>query len=319
MRLLPCAAAALVLLAHAASAQVPLLGSEGVVVVGGYTGPGDIVSGATAWYGLRAYSRAIVTAGTQALVNLRRLSDSHTCDIIVSATGGLGNTNNCSTSGDDGTAVATWLSGTSGYATELYDQTGNGNNATQSTTAYQPQLLLSGCSSDSLPCLNFPTHAGNQNLAATITAVSQPYSMSHVSVRASFSSAVYGVVDTYTGAAGSNCDYSNAGNEARIVQSESFTAAETDGDWNAIQCVFYDAGSATTLNVNGTATTGSAGTGATSTSLMLGNQPSAAPTGERELTGSLAEAGLWPVAFSSAQQTKLCHNQYLYWGTSTSC
>lgn len=54
-----------------------------------YTGPGDVVSGATAWYGLRAYNAAYATAKSKA-VNLRRASDNATCDFDVATTGALG-------------------------------------------------------------------------------------------------------------------------------------------------------------------------------------------------------------------------------------
>ena len=54
----------------------------------GYTGPGDIVSGAVAWYGLRAYSSA-QTGGTTKSVNVRRASDNTTQDIVILASGAL--------------------------------------------------------------------------------------------------------------------------------------------------------------------------------------------------------------------------------------
>lgn len=53
-----------------------------------YTGPGDIVSGATAWYGLRAYNAAYATAGSNA-INVRRASDNTTSNIAVLSTGAL--------------------------------------------------------------------------------------------------------------------------------------------------------------------------------------------------------------------------------------
>ena len=70
----------LLALCSAASAQWFPMASGPTGAAPAYTGPGDIVASATAWYGLRAYNAAIVTTGTQALVNLRRSSDNHTCD-----------------------------------------------------------------------------------------------------------------------------------------------------------------------------------------------------------------------------------------------
>lgn len=110
---------------------------------GGYTGPGDVAT-FTFWGGLRAYSAAVATAGTQAAVNVRRASDSHTCDILVNASGLLGNTANCSTGGDNAQAVASFIAATTGLVVTVYDQTGSGVSCTQATTSKQPQLLLSG-------------------------------------------------------------------------------------------------------------------------------------------------------------------------------
>ena len=57
-----------------------------------YTGPGDIVASATAWYGLRAYSAAVAATGaSQHVVDLRRASDNATCtaNLDASSTGTL--------------------------------------------------------------------------------------------------------------------------------------------------------------------------------------------------------------------------------------
>ena len=54
--------------------------------VSGYTGPGDIVSGATAWYGLRAYNAAYATGSNNA-VNYRRASDNATQNGVILASG----------------------------------------------------------------------------------------------------------------------------------------------------------------------------------------------------------------------------------------
>ncbi len=53
-----------------------------------YTGPGDVVSGATAWYGLRAYNAAYAT-GSNKSINVRRASDNTTQDINILSSGAL--------------------------------------------------------------------------------------------------------------------------------------------------------------------------------------------------------------------------------------
>lgn len=52
-----------------------------------FVGPGDVVSGATAWYGLRGYSAAYAATGTGKSVNIRRASNNDTQDIFILTTG----------------------------------------------------------------------------------------------------------------------------------------------------------------------------------------------------------------------------------------
>jgi hypothetical protein len=56
---------------------------------GGYQGPGDVLSGAAFWYGLRGYSCAYAGPGTNKAVNIRRASDSNTTDVVILANGSL--------------------------------------------------------------------------------------------------------------------------------------------------------------------------------------------------------------------------------------
>lgn len=64
--------------------------SPGVTISGtSYSGPGDVISTWSAWGGLRAYTNAIKTAGTQHLIALQ--NGGVFCDFLVStATGGVG-------------------------------------------------------------------------------------------------------------------------------------------------------------------------------------------------------------------------------------
>ena len=80
------------LLGPCANAQISLTGAGagGSVISGGttYIGPGDVVSGATAWYGLRGYNAAFAT-GSKAAINVRRATDNTTSDINILANGNL--------------------------------------------------------------------------------------------------------------------------------------------------------------------------------------------------------------------------------------
>ncbi len=74
----------------------------------GYQGAGDVASSWQTWFGLRAFSSAVAVTGTTVALNIKRLSDNHTCDVLIATTGGLGNTTNCSTGTDNGQAVSSF-------------------------------------------------------------------------------------------------------------------------------------------------------------------------------------------------------------------
>lgn len=71
-----------------------------------YTGPGDIVASATAWYGLRGYNGAYAT-GSNKSINVRRASDNTTQDINILSTGALDITTANTFAGTDATASCT--------------------------------------------------------------------------------------------------------------------------------------------------------------------------------------------------------------------
>lgn len=82
-----------------------------------------------------AYSfRLMRAAYTGPLIRLRRSSDNVESDFSPTANGFL-----------DSAAIITWAgSGNSAYCTTIYDQTGNGYHATQTTNADQPDVVSAG-------------------------------------------------------------------------------------------------------------------------------------------------------------------------------
>ena len=95
---------------------------------GGFTGLLDTYSGAAAAYSLRQLSS---TYSGDAIV-VRRASDNTTQSI--------GFVNNEL----DTTSLESFCSGTDGFVTTWYDQSGNGNNATQTTAGSQPKIVSAG-------------------------------------------------------------------------------------------------------------------------------------------------------------------------------
>jgi hypothetical protein len=91
---------------------------------GGFIGLLDEYSGAAAAYSLRKLSSTY----SGDAIEVRRSSDNATQDIGF-------------TSGElDTTTLSTFCSGTDGFVTTWYDQSGNGNDATQTTAANQPKI-----------------------------------------------------------------------------------------------------------------------------------------------------------------------------------
>lgn len=88
----------------------------------------DTYTGAAAAYSLRL----LRSAYTGDAIEVRRASDNTTQDI--------GFVNNEL----DTTSLESFCSGTNGFVTTWYDQSGNGNDATQGTDANQPQIVSSG-------------------------------------------------------------------------------------------------------------------------------------------------------------------------------
>jgi hypothetical protein len=71
------------------------------------------------------------------IVNIRRASDSSSCDFYSDSNGILGMGQLAT-----GITAVEWLTGTTGYITKWYDQSGKGNHATQSTTGSQPSINI---------------------------------------------------------------------------------------------------------------------------------------------------------------------------------
>src|SRR5215475_13389161 len=131
-----------------------------------YNGPGDVVSGANNWWGLRAYNAAAI--GNNA-IRLRRDSDNAEQNIATVSGGGL-----------DSSAITTFKGAANLFVVKLYDQTASANDLTQSTAANQPQFLLSVLGS--LPGIFF-VRASSLYLVGSVHSLSQPYTTSTVTQR----------------------------------------------------------------------------------------------------------------------------------------
>jgi hypothetical protein len=120
-----------------------ILSTHGIVgsQIGQFTGLLDTYSGGAAAYSLRK-----LRAGyTGSAIRVRRASDNTEQNI--------GFVNNVL----DTASLTSFCSGTDGFVTTWYDQSGNGRNATQTTAANQPQIVSGGSVilENAKPCVNF--------------------------------------------------------------------------------------------------------------------------------------------------------------------
>lgn len=163
-------ALALALVSVPASAQGPLGGFPlaGFFPLTTYVGPGDVIPGATAWYGLRGYSSGIAGTGNVPAITVRRASNNALANIVILTTGALDIATANGFAGTDavctGTAAAsTTISFTGCTSTPT---AGDTLTSTGGTGAFTQPVYIASCGS-------FTGGAGSctLNTAQTVTGV----------------------------------------------------------------------------------------------------------------------------------------------------
>lgn len=286
--LLTCAALAQV-------GQIPAWPPTKFVTSGGaYAGPGDIVSGAVAFFSCRAYSAAKV--GTKAY-RIVRASDSTQTDINSLASG------LCDTS-----TPTTFCNATTCTVVTWYDQSGAnacaGSTACDVTQAVVAQQLpWSGAFLNGWPCMGenvAPSNIGlysaaNLTLAAPATLVAL--------VNFAVSTNIERVI-TVGNASGTASRIAHATtNSANVNFGTALAATETDGSPHAFIGVGNGASSA--LVVDGSATTGNAGSQSVTSFVGVFNDQNSSP-----MQGFVCEAGIWPSAFNATQYGNMNTNMH---------
>jgi hypothetical protein len=165
--------------------------------------------------------RLLRTAYTGSAIRVRRSSDNTEQDIGFSS-GNL-----------DTSSLTTFCSGTNGFVTTWYDQSGNANNATQSTAANQPQIVSSGAiiNVNSKPCLQFD---GSNDIMKFIGSGTSSSNTLFVLSKSNNNSASYQTITSIgsitPATAFAYLYYGAGGNDARVVYSDvlkSFDGART--------------------------------------------------------------------------------------------
>ena len=294
---------AVLLLCSPLGAQVPMTGAglPKPATAAGYTGPGDIVSGAYGWWGLRAYNSA--TRGNK-VANVCIPSDVTCTDLLSDAT--------------TGALVITTIGGSScGVVTctikTLYDQSGNTHcssaacDVTNSTIGNRPVLTLNCIGS--LPCMTW-TKASSQVLLNSNVVASQAQP---ITVSSAVNLAASGAKNTFfamnNGGSGMFSSFSSTPTITFEDSSTLASATLSTATWYAFQGVGNGASSVN--YVNGTTVNGSAGTDGipSSTAVRIGQDGFGSFFG-----GTSVEYGIWPSGFSGGNLSSMNSNIRTYWG-----
>ncbi len=254
-----------------------------------YTGPGDLVAGWSAWWGLRAFSAA--TIGTNC-IKLRRDSDQAVLDFVTLANGSL-----------DVASIATWKGAANLFVDTLYDQSGNGRNVGNTTAGDQPSFTLSGLGSRPI-MTDVSTDALIQTAGPTVTQA-QPFSVSAVA--------------NFDGVAGRSAYFGTDDNATPVYVGSRGGASEMnsggDGDttvangWHRVQSTFNTP--SFEQYIDGTPNSvSSVGSNVMSGELLRIFADSSGTFWHK----SLVEVGMYPGAFTTPNKSALDANQQTYWG-----
>jgi hypothetical protein len=258
---------------------------------GGYVGPGDVQSGAVFWGGLRGYTAAYASPGTNPAVDLVDQAGTNPITINILSNGNL-----------DVASISTWVAAhsvTTICVKQLYDQTGNGLHLSNATVATMPTIVLNAFGS--LPGLLFTR--GNSSVLSRsggFGAAAQPFTWSMVYDRnssgfTSFAAHDAGASDVLAGGTTTSTFTINAGSNG--------SATAADSALHAIQSIFN--GASSSIIVEGSSTGVSVGTTG-----MQGNNFALGLAFGQGHQGYINEFGFYPSNIGSV----LNSNQRTYWG-----
>lgn len=250
-----------------------------------YVGPGDVVSGATGWWGLRAYSAA--TIGVNA-IRLREDGGNTQQDFVTTATG------------LDLSAIAAFKGANNLFVVKIYDQVSTAD-FTQATAGSQPAFTLSAIGS--LPAIDTTTISATMN-ATLAVGTAQPYTHSQVCLY-NTNGDTFLIKDN--GIRGIRTNESVTG-DIGIYSGATFNGvAMLKNAWHGVQCVFN--GASSDINIDGVVHTGNPGTDARGAVFEL-----LSGFGNFYWVGYLGEFGTWNAAFSGTDSSNMNANQHTYWG-----
>jgi len=252
-----------------------------------YIGPGDIVPGALAFWGLRAYSQASMG---QVAITLRRDSDNGLQDFRMLGNGHL-----------DVAAITTFKAAANLFVRTLHDQVGT-NDFVQTTNANQPQFILNGFGAN--PVMRFVKASSLGLITLNAIADTQPFSWSAVAKRTGSTT----LQNTILGDANVEFYFNNAANQLAMFAGTTQTIAGTDGIFHSLNGVFNGANSI--FNVDGINSTVSPGANAMGGTMDLGSGDTLTNPCDADILG----ASVWTSALTAQNLIDLHGNQGAFWG-----
>lgn len=262
-------------------------------VAAAYVGPGDIKSGASAYWGFRAYNTAAIGSN---VCDIKRASDS-TTQTFVSLAGGAVDT----------ASIATFLNATTGKVTKFYDQTGNGHHATNASSdfAYTPSVfgslpaIVGQGTANSLLASALASSTGAQSVSLVIKTsanVAGPTSLVGPSADAGLELRVNGghfdLLITQTADVLSSTSIVSASTKYAV-------GVDTDGSGNYHIFTNGAADGATAAGMPSAGTWGIGGTGTTSVDPAI---------------HTFAEVIIYGSVLASGDYSNLSSNQHTFWG-----
>lgn len=278
--------------------------SRDAAPVAGFTGPGDIIASATAFYSCaRAYTAAYATATG----NICDIADAvtgttSTCTMKVAATGFADLTSSLCTGGTL-TVSAFCTAHTSCVVTKMYDQT-VGVHCTAPTTScdmstatlsQMPALAFSAI--NGLPCLTTVSGSFLQSATPLNAIATQPFTQAVAAKQTT------GGSNKPIFSGNPSIFYGSTTTVGMFAGTSVVTATVTNNVYRGLSFVFN--GASSSIQVDNTLTSplnpGTNGMGIGGNRVVFGDA-------SNTMIGSFCEGGIWPIAFSSGQQTSWFSN-----------
>ena len=238
-----------------------------------FSGILDTYSGAAAAYSLRQLSSTY----TGNAIKVRRSSDNTTKDI-----GFVSNVLDTAT-------LETFCSGTDGFVTTWYDQSGNANNATQATASRQPKIVSSGSTilENGKAAVQFDGSVNTPNLLVSAFSSSISTTTASIVFNAPSGDFIFDDNDTVN----KNSLYLISGNTIRLYGGEgspnNFTHSISPDTWGDRHLVSFVSDVANSkLGIDGSFTSSALGAATTMSGVTLGS----AATGLIPMVGTMQEA-----------------------------